>query len=244
VLMETQYARWAERVFFLGSGTEDDGASTLRKLRDRAKPTLAIVVCGVALAYGLALVLGAIGAMRSRAPVDRAVVALTLAAYVVPTACIATVLAHGVGPPLRMLGAIAALACAMVAAPLVQVRLGLSQALARGHVRLAVACGAGPRRAVFRSALRNAALPVVALGSVEMPAALGGSFVVEKAFGIAGLGAETIRAVQTHDVSWLVGLAFATALLLALTSIASDLIIAAIDPRLSLAVLRHRRAAE
>jgi ABC-type dipeptide/oligopeptide/nickel transport system permease component len=38
-----------------------------------------------------------------------------------------------------------------------------------------------------------------------------------------------------------VGLAFLTALFVTLTSIATDFAIAAIDPRLSLAALRHRR---
>jgi ABC-type dipeptide/oligopeptide/nickel transport system permease component len=74
-----------------------------------------------------------------------------------------------------------------------------------------------------------------------MPLAMGATFVVEKAFGIAGLGEETVRAVQTHDVAWLVGLAFVTALTVTITSIAADFAVAAADPRLTLAALRHRR---
>jgi len=98
-----------------------------------------------------------------------------------------------------------------------------------------------PVRIAFRHALRNAALPLVALMSVEMPTAFGGAFVVEKAFGISGLGEETVRAVQTHDVAWLVGLAFVTALTVTLTSILADFAVAAIDPRLANAALYHRR---
>jgi peptide/nickel transport system permease protein len=244
VLTETQYARWAERVIFLGVGTEHDGVSTLRRLRVHAKPTLLIAAGAIVVAYGLALALGVIGALFSRRAVDLPVVGLTLAAYAIPTACLAVMLARGTGQPASTIAAILTLACAMVAPPLFQIRLGLAQSLRRGYVTLAKASGAGPRRSVIGTALRNAVLPVVALGSVEMSTALGGSFVVEKVFGIAGLGAETIRAVQTHDVAWLVGLAFVTALLLALTSIASDLLVAAIDPRLSLAVLRHQRTSE
>jgi peptide/nickel transport system permease protein len=244
VLTETQYARWAERVIFLGAGTGSDGVATLQKLRARAKPTLLIAACAVAVAYGLALVLGIVGALRSRKPVDLAVAALSLAAYSIPTACLAAFLSPGAGLRGNAVIATLVLACAMIAAPLLQIRLGLSRSLRRGSVRLTVASGAGPLRAIVGAALRNAMLPVVALGNVEMSAALGGAFVVEKAFGIAGLGDETVRAVQTHDVAWLVGLAFLTALLLAVTSIASDLLVAVIDPRLSLAVLRHRRTVE
>ena len=79
--------------------------------------------------------------------------------------------------------------------------------------------------------------------SVELPTALGGAFVVEKALGISGLGEETVRAVLNHDIAWLVGVAFMTALLVTLTSVIADLAIAAIDPRLSVAALRHQRSA-
>jgi ABC-type dipeptide/oligopeptide/nickel transport system permease component len=65
--------------------------------------------------------------------------------------------------------------------------------------------------------------------------------VVEKAFSLPGLGEETIRAVQTHDIAWLVLLAFCSALLAALVSLVSDLALAVLDPRLSFAVLRHGR---
>ena len=80
----------------------------------------------------------------------------------------------------------------------------------------------GNWRLVLRHALRNALLPVVVLFSVEMPTALGGAFVVERASGDRGLGEETARAVQAHDVAWLVGLAFVTAIAVTLTSIASN----------------------
>jgi peptide/nickel transport system permease protein len=108
-------------------------------------------------------------------------------------------------------------------------------------VLAARALGMGPSSIAFRQALRGVLLPLIALASVEMPTALGGAFVVEKIFGIAGLGDETVRAVQTHDVAWLVGLAFLTALFVTLTSIVTDVAVAAVDPRLSLAALRHRR---
>jgi ABC-type dipeptide/oligopeptide/nickel transport system permease component len=244
VLTETQYARWAERVIFLGVGTGDDGVSTLRRLRLRAGPTLLLSFGAVVTAYGLALGLGVIGALRSRRAVNLGVISLTLTAYAIPTACLAVFHAPDTGHAGSTVAAILTLACALIAAPFLQIRLGLSQSLRHGYVQLAKASGAGPRAAVLGTALRNAVLPIVALGSVEMPTALGGAFVVERAFGMAGLGSETVRAVQTHDVAWLVGLAFVTALLLALTSIAGDLLVAVIDPRLSLAVLRHRRTTE
>jgi ABC-type dipeptide/oligopeptide/nickel transport system permease component len=68
--------------------------------------------------------------------------------------------------------------------------------------------------------------------------------VVEKAFGIQGLGEETVRAVQRHDIVWLMTLAIAAALAGSLVSLLSELAVAAIDPRLRAMIFRRRRAFE
>ena len=128
--------------------------------------------------------------------------------------------------------------------PLSQTRGLLREIRHQEYLRVATAFGVHPVRIVLAHALRNALLPISALVSVEMPTALGGAFVVEKAFGIPGLGEETIRAVETHDVGWLVGIAFATALLATLCSILGDVAMAAIDPRLSRNALNQRRIYE
>jgi len=165
-----------------------------------------------------------------------------LLAFSVPTACLASWVFARAGPGL--LGAVVVLSLSLIAPPLAQLRVMLLEQSRQDHVRVARALGFGPLAVLARHCLRTALLPLVALASVELPIALGGAFVVEKAFGITGLGDETVRAVQTHDVAWLVGLAFVTSLAVTLTSIAADLATAAIDPRLSLAALRNQRTAE
>ena len=99
-----------------------------------------------------------------------------------------------------------------------------------------------PFASYLRHALRTALLPLVALFSVELPTALGGALVVEKALGISGLAKNRARCVEPRH-RLVGGRAFMTALLVTLTSVIADLAIAAIDPRLSSAALRHRRSA-
>jgi peptide/nickel transport system permease protein len=240
MVTDTQYAKWAERVVLLGFGTGPGGGSVLDKLRARARPTLLIVTSATALAYAIALSLGVAGAVRRSAHFDVWLLSTALVLCAVPTACLATLMPHGSGG-LRFVLAVVTLACAMCASPLAQERMALASVLREDYVRFAKGWGLGPVKIAVTHALRNTLLPIVALFSVDMPAALGGAFVVEKVFDIPGLGEETIRAVETHDVAWLVGLAFISALAVTLTSVASDLLIAAIDPRLSLAAVRHRR---
>jgi ABC-type dipeptide/oligopeptide/nickel transport system permease component len=239
MLTNTQYARWAEKVVLLGFGTTEGGAPIWQKLRDRAPPTLTIMVSALVLSYVLALALGVVGSLRFRLRVDVWILSLSLLLFAIPTACLAVLLARRGQSDMTM--AVMVLAVGLLVSPLSQGRALIAEVKSRDYIRTARALGMSPLRIAFRHALRNAALPLVALASVEMPTALGGAFVVEKAFGIAGLGEETVRAVQTHDVAWLVGLAFVTALTVTLTSILADFAVAAIDPRLSNAALYHRR---
>lgn len=239
MLTDTQYAKWAEKVVLLGFATSPDETPILEKLRDRAPATLLIMVSAILLAYTLGLALGLVSILGSRSRVDAWLLGGCLALFVTPTACLAVLAARHAGTGALL--AIAVLGASMVASPLAQGRAVLHEVMVSDYVRAALSFGMGPIRVALRHALRNGLLPLVVLASVEMPTALGGTFVVEKIFGIPGLGEETVRAVQTHDVAWLVGLAFLTALFVTLTSIATDFAIAAIDPRLSLAALRHRR---
>ena len=241
MLTDTQYAKWAEKVVLLGVGADEGGVPTLRKLQSRARPTLQITAGALALAYLVSLLLGVAGALRTYAEVDIAAVAIALALFVVPTTLLAVWAAQGAKP--GILVAVVVLAAALVASPLAQGRVLLREVTRLDYVRTARAFGASPLRTILRHALRTALLPLVALFSVELPTALGGAFVVEKALGISGLGEETVRAVLNHDIAWLVGVAFMTALLVTLTSVIANLAIAAIDPRLSAAALRHQRSA-
>ncbi|HKQ70898.1 MAG TPA: ABC transporter permease [Polyangiaceae bacterium] len=239
MLTDTQYARWAEKVVLLGFGAGAEGTTIVDKLKNRAIPTLTIVTIALLLAYGSALALGTAAAVRKSSREEMLILVAAFALFAVPTACLATwaVRRGGVGLGLASL----VLALSMIASPFAQGRALLREIERADYIRTARALGAGPLRVVVLHAMRNALLPAVALASVEMPTALGGAFVVEKVFGISGLGEETVRAVQTHDVAWLVGLAFVTALTVTIGSIATDVAIAAIDPRLSLAALRHGR---
>jgi ABC-type dipeptide/oligopeptide/nickel transport system permease component len=243
MLTDTQYAKWAQKVVLLGFATSSEGTPVLEKLLDRAPATLLLMASSIAFAYALALALGVALAVREERRADAWLLAASLALFATPTACLALWAAplyfgpHAGGALLAVL----VLGASMIASPLAHGRALLREIIRSDYVRAARALGMGPASIAFRQVLRGVLLPLVALASVEMPTALGGAFVVEKIFGIAGLGDETVRAVQAHDVAWLVGLAFLTALFVTLTSIATDFAVAAIDPRLSLAALRHRR---
>jgi peptide/nickel transport system permease protein len=239
MLTETQYARWAERALLAGFGSGSEHTGVLERMEERAPLTLLLMASALMLAYLAAITLAVVGVIRSSPRLEWGILGASLMALATPTACLAVWAMRTAGPALGL--AVLVLTLSIIASPLTHIRTLLTEIAQSDYIRTALSLGYGPVRIVLGHALRGALLPVLALAGTEMPLALGATFVVEKAFGIAGLGEETVRAVQTHDVAWLVGLAFITALTVTITSIAADFAVAAADPRLTLAALRHRR---
>jgi peptide/nickel transport system permease protein len=92
------------------------------------------------------------------------------------------------------------------------------------------ALGASRRRVAVRC-LKNSSLDTASLLGVHLPALLTAAFVAERAFGLAGLGEVSLEAMHRPDVSWLMALALATVVVVALAQLGSDLVLASLDPR-------------
>ena len=68
------------------------------------------------------------------------------------------------------------------------IRAGMIEVLSADYIRTARAKGLPARTVVFKHALRNAMVPVVALTAVQLGFLLGGSVVIETIFALDGLG--------------------------------------------------------
>ncbi len=114
------------------------------------------------------------------------------------------------------------------------VQAGMTDALAQGFVRAARARGAGPQRVLWRHALRNAALPVVTLIGLSLPALLSGALVVEVVFAWPGMGRLTYDAIRAGDLSVVLATTWIATLLVVLGNLAADVAMVWIDPRVRL----------
>jgi peptide/nickel transport system permease protein len=86
---------------------------------------------------------------------------------------------------------------------------------------------------IFRHALRNSILPIITLLGLQIPYLISGSVIVEKVFGIQGMGYMTFEAILHRDYPTLMGVATLTALLTMVGILVSDLLYAVVDPRIS-----------
>ncbi len=104
----------------------------------------------------------------------------------------------------------------------------------RDYVRTARAKGAGEGRVMARHVLRNALIPILTRVVVAIPFLFTGSLLLEAFFGIPGLGALTVDAIQGNDFSTLRTMVFIGALLFVLGQVATDVSYALVDPRVRL----------
>ena len=104
----------------------------------------------------------------------------------------------------------------------------------RPYVLAARAKGLPGRVILFRHVLRNALVPIVTYVSLSIPHLFTGSLLLERFFGIPGLGAVAINAIHSSDMAVVRAVVVIGALLYQFVNLATDLLYAALDPRVTL----------
>jgi peptide/nickel transport system permease protein len=102
------------------------------------------------------------------------------------------------------------------------------------YVRTARAKGLPERRIMWVHVLRNAAIPVITHVMANLPALLIGAFLLERFFGIPGIGREVILAVERSDFPVIKAVTVYVAAATMLFNLLTDLLYQAVDPRVQL----------
>jgi peptide/nickel transport system permease protein len=111
-------------------------------------------------------------------------------------------------------------------------RSAMLQALDQDYVRTARAKGLRERTVVLRHAFRNALVPVVTLGALELGTLLSGAVLTEQVFSIPGFGKLVVDAVFNRDYPVVQGVVLVTAGLFILLNLLADVLYVVINPRL------------
>ena len=108
----------------------------------------------------------------------------------------------------------------------------LLENLGQDYVRTAFAKGLDERRVIFGHALRNSLIPIATgLGHV-FSLVLAGSFLIERVFNIDGMGYLGYTSILQRDYPVALGILVIGSLLMLVGNILSDMIYAAVDPRI------------
>jgi peptide/nickel transport system permease protein len=101
------------------------------------------------------------------------------------------------------------------------------------YVRTAKAKGVSPRDVTLRHVFRNSLLPLITMFVSVFPAMLAGSVVIEKIFGIEGMGSLVLGSITLGDRELLLATAFIIGLVNMLALLLADILYALADPRIT-----------
>ncbi|HUZ64605.1 MAG TPA: ABC transporter permease [Acetobacteraceae bacterium] len=111
-------------------------------------------------------------------------------------------------------------------------RSAMLTAMQQDYVRTARAKGLKEIVVVTRHALRNALVPVVTLGALELGTLFSGAVLTEQVFSIPGFGKLIVDAVFTRDYPVVQGVVLVVAFLYVFLNLIADVLYVLINPRL------------
>ncbi len=263
IVAKTQYFHWVQRLLKLDFGISiTDGRRINEKLKERLPVTLLLSMLALLISYCVSIPLGTYSAMKVGKPVDKGISLFLFILYSLPSFWLAIILIRllcGVGTfdifPIQGLVTQGSEAWPVHARVLDMAhhlvlpvfclsyvsfailsryqRTATLEVLRQDYIRTARAKGLGEMAVVIRHVLKNSLIPIVTLLGVQIPFLIGGSVIVERIFGIEGMGLETFEAIRNRDYNWILSVAFITSVLTIAGMLISDILYAVIDPRIS-----------
>jgi peptide/nickel transport system permease protein len=246
------YLRWLSHLLRgdLGSSFRD-GRPVLSLLGEALPLTLLLSIISLLLGYALAVPAGIFSAARPGGWLDRAISTVAFLLYSLPVQWVALVLVvwpagfpihglhaegtHSLGDLLaHLVLPVACLTYGSVAVTSRFVRSSMLEEMGRDYVRTARAKGLPERSVILRHALPNSVLSLITLFGLTFPALASGAVIVERIFGLPGMGKLTFDAVLGRDMPVLMGTVTVAGVVTMLGALASDLLYAVADPRISL----------
>lgn len=255
-LME-QYARWMGRVM-----RGDLGDSFLYQvpnahaIAERLPSTALLAASALALAFIVAVTLGAYCAARPGSFIDHALTVVASAAMAVPAFWLAMLLILVFAVTLGVLPAggsstvgadsslgdtlahlllpTIVLSAALMAELLRYTRSSTRTALLQPFIRVARGKGVSAARVRWRHALRNSLIPVITVLGLQLPRLVGGAAVTETVFSWPGMGRLGVEAALSRDYPLVLAITLVISATVALATLLVDLVYLWIDPRIRL----------
>jgi oligopeptide transport system permease protein len=241
-----QYVNW-----FLGVLRFDFGPSfryTDRTVNDiLADGWLTTVHLGV-MAFGLALLagipLGIIAALGHNRLPDYVATGISMIGIATPSFVLAILLivvfsvaldwfpARGWKGPETWVLPVIALSGFQIAQIARYTRASMLEVTRKDYVRTAHSKGVRNTAVVVRHMIRNALIPVITILGPILAFLVTGSFIIEKFFGIPGIGANYITAIGNRDYSMIMATTIIYAFAVAVLNLVVDVLYGYIDPRI------------
>jgi peptide/nickel transport system permease protein len=213
----------------------------------KLETTLLLAVYALAFALLISVPLGVLAAIYKNSWIDRLCLAVAVVGQAMPNFFFALILIMLFSITWRLLPVsgsdtwqhfvMPAITLGYYAAPAFMrlIRAGMIEVLSADYIRTARAKGLPTRSVIFKHALRNAIVPVVALAAVQLGFLLGGSVVIETIFALDGLGYLAYQSITHKDFPVTQVIVLLLSVIYILLTLASDIANAWLDPRIRVA---------
>jgi peptide/nickel transport system permease protein len=249
-----RYVEWLGNLLRGNLGTSVSYREPVARLIAARLPvTYSVAFAAMLVAIVIAVPLGIAAARRAWSPLDLTALAGSQVGLAVPTFWMGILLLLGFAAalpifplqgyvaftrdPLQWLWHLALPAAALgverAAALTRMVRGSVLEELSRDYVRTARSKGLGAGPVLRRHVLRNALIPVLTVAGLQLGFLLGGTIVIEQVFGLPGLGRLMLQGIYSRDLVVVQGAVITIAITFALLNLLTDLLYAAIDPRIA-----------
>ena len=215
-------------------------------IKDRFGVSVQLGLCAFAMAVVIGLSLGILSAMYQNGPMDYVGVFLATAGAALPSFILAPILVIIFAVEFgwfKVLGwefgnyqtmvlptiALGTLPTAFVARI---TRASMLDVLRQDYIRTAKAKGLAGHLVVYRHALKNAMIPVLTVLGPILAGLIVGSFIVERAFAIPGLGLTFVQSVVIRDYGVIMGITLFFAAIIAFMNLIVDILYGFVDPRI------------
>jgi peptide/nickel transport system permease protein len=214
---------------------------------DKLKTTLLLGVYSLLVALLISVPLGVLAAIYKDSWIDRVCLAVAVLGQALPNFFFALLLIMLFSISLHLLPVsgsaswenfvMPAIALGYYVAPAFMrlIRAGMIEVLGADYIRTARAKGLPASTVIFKHALRNAIVPVVALAAVQLGYLLGGSVVIETIFALDGLGYLAYQSITYKDFPVMQIIVLLLSVIYVLLTLASDIANAWLDPRIRVA---------
>jgi ABC-type dipeptide/oligopeptide/nickel transport system permease component len=197
-------------------------------------------------AVTLGVLLGIIAALKHNKWQDYSAMVLSIIGISVPSFILATVLINFVAVEWKLLPVATWKSVAHTILPTISLamlplayiarlmRSSMLDVLSQDYIKTAKAKGLSQSTVIIKHGIRNAILPVVTVLGVTATNLLTGSFVIEKIFGIPGMGEMFVKGISNRDYPVILGSTIFYSALLTVLTLIVDIAYKLIDPRIKI----------
>jgi len=261
--LNNQYHRWLSNFVHLDFGfSYADKRPVWSKMKDALPWTIWLNLISIILSYIIAIPMG-ISSARNKGSIGDRIATITLfIMYSLPSFWVATMLIiffttpeygmnffpnFGVGDvtsdmgmwdvfterAVHMILPVFCLTYGSLAYLSRQMRGGILNVFRQDYIRTARAKGLSDNKVVWKHAFRNSLIPIITIFASLFPAAISGSFIIENIFSIPGMGQMAYMALVGRDYPVVFTVMMFSAILTLVGTLISDILYAAVDPRIS-----------